>query len=183
MRKIVPLVLLGLLLSGCGSDKGMEQALELRSRINSSGCSFRCEITADYIDHYEEFELDCRTEPDGSVAFVVAEPESIAGIRGSVSGTDGTLEFEDLVLAVPLMADERISPVAAPWLLVNTLRSGCITASVREGERLHLTIDDSYGEDPLTLEIWVEEGEIEACEIAWRGRRLLTMELEDFVFL
>ena len=184
MRKIFPMLVLGLLLCGCTRDKGMEEALAVRSRLLSSGCSFRCEITADYIDHYEEFELECVAEADGSVSFTVLEPESISGIRGTVSGTDGTLEFEDLVLAFPLMADERISPVAAPWLLVNTLRSGYITASVREGELLHLTIDDTYAEDALTLEVWVEEdGQIDGCEIGWRGRRLLTVEVEDFVYL
>lgn len=184
MRKIYPVVLTALLLCGCSGNREMEDALAIRSRLLSSGCSFRCEITADYIDHYEEFELECTAGTDGTVSFTVLEPESIRGIRGSVSGTDGTLEFEDLILAFPLMADERISPVAAPWLLISTLRSGYITASVREGELLHLTIDDTYAEDALTLEIWLEEnGEVEACEIGWRGRRLLALEVEDFVYL
>jgi len=184
LRKIYPVVLAVLLFCGCTGNKGMEDALAVRSRLNSSGCSFRCEITADYIDHYEEFELECVTEADGTVAFTVLEPESIRGIRGTVSGTDGTLEYEDLILAFPLMADERLSPVAAPWLLLSTLRSGYITASVREDELLHLTIDDTYAEDALTLEVWIEkDGQIDGCEIGWRGRRLLTVEVEDFVYL
>lgn len=184
MRKIIPVLLLGLVLCGCGGDRSMEDALAVRSRLLGADCTFRCAITADYIDHYEEFELECRTGADGSVEFAVLEPEEIRGIRGSVLGTEGTMVFEDLVLAFPLLADERLSPVAAPWLLIHTIRSGYITASVYEGELLHLTIDDTYGEDPLTLEVWLEgDGEIEACEIGWRGRRLLSMEVEDFAYV
>jgi len=184
LRKIYPVVLAVLLFCGCTGNKGMEDALAVRSRLNSSGCSFRCEITADYIDYVEEFTLDCSAGADGTVEFTVIEPESIQGIRGSVDGTEGTLNFEDMILGFPLMADERLSPVAAPWILIKTLRCGYITACVREEDGLHLTIDDSYADDALTLEIYLDEdGLVEGCEIGWRGRRQVSMEVEDFVFL
>jgi len=184
LRRIGSLILLGALLCGCSADKEMEAALALRSRMVSSGCSFRCEITADYIDYVEEFTLDCSAGADGTVEFTVIEPESIQGIRGSVDGTEGTLNFEDMILGFPLMADERLSPVAAPWILIKTLRSGYITACVREEDGLHLTIDDSYADDALTLEIYLDEdGLVEGCEIGWRGRRQVSMEVEDFAFL
>ena len=172
--------MVSVLLCGCSNQDDMEEALAMRSRLLGEGCSFCCDITADYIDYVEEFELQCMVDREGMLEFEVAEPHSIRGIRGSVSGREGTLDYEDLVLAFPLMADDRLSPVAAPWILVQALRTGYITACVREGEQLHLTVDDSYGEDPLTLEIWLEDGKVEACEIGWRGRRMLSMEVEDF---
>lgn len=184
MKRMISLLLLGVMLGGCSEDKAMEEALGVRSRMISSGCSFRCEITADYIDYVEEFTLECTAGVDGTVEFTVVEPEAISGIRGTVDGTEGTLDYEDMILGFPLMADERLSPVASPWLLVNTLRSGYITACVREEESLHLTIDDTYADDALTLEIYLDEaGLVTGCEIGWRGRRAVSMEVEDFDYL
>lgn len=162
----------------------MEEALTIRNRLLSSGCSFRCEITADYIDTVEVFTLDCTTTDNGGLSFSVVEPESISGVAGSVSGGEGALTFDDVVLAFPLMADDRISPVSAPWLLISTLRSGYITACAREGEGLRLTIDDSYADDALTLEVWTDgEGNPTAGEISWQGRRVVSMTVEDFAYL
>lgn len=184
MKRIGSVFLLGLLLCGCSGEKEMEEALALRSRMVSSGCSFRCEITADYIDYVEEFTLECIADMEGNVRFTVAEPESIQGVCGTVDGKEGTLDFEDMVLGFPLLADERLSPVMAPWILISTLRSGYITACVREEDGLHLTIDDSYDDDALTLEIYLDEtGTVEDCEIGWRGRRVLSVEVEDFAYL
>lgn len=184
MRKIGSLLLLGALLCGCSADKAMDEALEVRGRMVSSGCSFRCEITADYIEYTEQFTLECTVGIDGTVEFTVLEPEEISGIQGSLDGAEGTLNFDELILGFPLLADERLSPVAGPWILINTLRSGYITACVREEDGLHLTIDDSYADDALTLEIYLDEaGMVEGCEIGWRGRRQLSMEVEDFAYL
>lgn len=184
-RTILAAAALLVCLSGCASsDAQMEEALALRGKLLSSGCSFRCEITADYIDTVEVFTLDCVANTDGTVDFTVAEPESISGITGKVSGEEGALTFDDVVLAFPLMADDTLSPVSGPWLLINTLKSGYITACTREGEGLHLTIDDSYADDALTLEIWTDgSGNPISGEISWQGRRVVSMEVEGFSYL
>jgi hypothetical protein len=112
--------------------------------------------------------------------FTVCAPDEIEDIRGTVSGSGGTVEFEDVVLGYPLLAQGRLSPLAAPWVSVKALREGCIVAVGREGETLHLTIDDSYGENALTLDVWLKEGQVEEAEIAWEGRRCVTMTVDDF---
>lgn len=171
-------------LCGCSAaDQEMEEALAVRSRLLSSDCSFRCEITADYIDTVEVFTLECTTD-DGALGFSVAEPESISGITGTVSNGEGALTFDEAVLAFPLMADDRISPVSAPWLLISALRSGCITACAHEGDGLHLSIDDSYDDDALTLEIRMDaNGYPVSGEISFQGRRVVSMTVENFVYL
>lgn len=183
--KRIALVLSLLLLSGCASaDREMEQALTVRSRLANSGCSFRCEITADYIDTVEEFALDCSMDTAGELTFSVVRPETISDITGKVTAEEGMLTFDDTVLAFPLMADDRLSPVSSPWILIQTLRAGYITACVREEELLHLTVDDSYADDALTLEVWLEEdGAPAAAEISWQGRRVVSMQVEDFAYL
>lgn len=182
MKRLMFLPVLMLALAGCTSTNAeMEEALAFRSAVlGAQSVAFQAEIAADYIDHVERFSLNCRTDSAGALTFQVAEPEEISGITGTVAGEEGTLTFDDTVLAFPLMADERLSPVSGPWMMIKALRSGYITACVREGELLHLTVDDSYSDDALTLEIWIQGKEVEACEISWQGRRQMTMEIEDF---
>ena len=171
------------MLTGCmGSDQELEEALTLRSKIlGANTVTFEAEISADYGDRMEQFSLECRTDSAGKLYFTVSAPEEISGITGSVAGERGTLEFDDTVLAFPLMAQQRISPVSGPWLMMKALRTGYITACAREGDTLRLTVDDSYADDALTLEIWIEGDEVACCEIAWQGKRALTMEIESFV--
>ena len=158
----------------------MEEALALRSRCLAGTVSFEAEIRADYITNIESFRLDCAFDETGRMSFTVTDPDDIGGIQGTVTGTEGTVTFDDVVLGYPLLAEGRISPLAAPWVLVKALREGCIIAVGREGESLHLTVDDSYADNALTVDIWLEEGKVEEAEIAWEGRRCVTMTVEDF---
>ncbi len=180
MRRFLPLLLVFLL--GCsGPDPAMEAALELRSRcLGAAQITFEAELCADYITNIEHFTLECAFDGTDTMRFTVTEPEEIAGIRGSVSGTEGAVEFDGTVLAFPLLADGRLSPVSGPWVLLKAIRSGAIIAAGKEGERIHLTIDDSYADNALTVDLWLEEGEVEEAEIAWEGRRCMTMTVEDF---
>lgn len=180
MRRLIPLLLVFFL--GCSaSDPAMEAALDLRSRcLAAQEITFRAQIRADYITGIEEFALACSLDAAGTLQFQVLSPEDIAGIGGSVSGTEGTVEFDDTVLAFPLMADGRLSPVSGPWVLMQAIRSGAIIAAGQEGELLHLTIDDSYADNALTVDLWLEDGQVREAEIAWEGRRCLTMTVDDF---
>ncbi len=156
--------------------------MEIRSSVLSRQCSFSVEITADYIDTQERFSVDCTWNPEGTLQFCVTQPEEISGIRGSVSGTDGTLDFDETVLALPLMADNRLSPISGPWVMMKALASGNLIAYDSE-EDLHLSLHDSYADDALEAEIWLKDLKPYAAEISWKGRRNLTMEIEDFTFV
>lgn len=184
MKKILCLPVLVLALAGCtGTSEEMEAALAFRSKLlGAERVTFQAEISADYIDHVEQFTLNCSADSAGALTFEVAEPKEIAGITGTVVGEQGTLTFDDTILAFPLMADERLSPVSGPWVIMKALRSGYITSCGMEGELLHITVDDSYADDALTLEIWISGETVVAAEIAWQGRRQMTMELEGFAF-
>ena len=183
MKKLLPFLLcLSLLGCGAGGD-AMEEALALRGRLLASDCTFRCTVTADYGDTFQTFTLDCESDPDGELEFTVAAPESIAGIRGSVEGSEGQLEFEDQILAFPLPDQDRISPLSAPWVLMQTLRRGHITSVGRAERGLILSINDSYADDALNLEIWTDEGGTPiAGEISLQGRRMVSMEIEGFTY-
>ena len=180
MKRILPLFLVFLL--GCsGPDPSMEAALDLRSRcLASPNVRFRAEIRADYITGFEEFTLDCETSPDGAVAFRVVRPEAIADICGTVRRDEGTVEFDGAVLAYPLMAQGRLSPLSGPWVVMKAIRSGCIIAAGQEGELTRITIDDSYADNALTVDVWLEDGQVIQAEVAWEGLRCLVMTFDDF---
>ena len=186
MKKTVGLMLLILMLTGCANAREqIDRALALRTRLlQGEGCSFTAGITADYGDVLHSFTLECRGDGQGNLAFTVVEPETIAGITGSISSEAGKLTFDETALDFPLLADGQVTPVSAPWLLLKTLRGGYLTGAGEEGELLRLAIDDSYEEDALHLDIWLDpEDRPVQADILYDGRRILSLTVTDFEIL
>lgn len=172
------------LLTGCNADSETERAMALRSELLKAPSSgFQTELTADYGDKSYSFSMDCRFDQMGNMAFQVSAPESIAGIRGSVEGTAGALVFEETVLHFEPIADKLPSPAAAPWILMNTLRSGRICSVCQEEEFLLLSMDDSYEENALRLDIRLNRENVPVYgEILWNNRKIMSMHVSNFVF-
>ena len=128
--------------------------------------------------------MACSFDQQGNLSFTVTEPKSIAGITGKVSGSGGKLTYEDHILSFALMADGLVSPVSGPWVLMKTLRSGYITAVCMEDGLLHMTVNDSYADDALTLDIWLNEEHLPIRgDILHDGTRILSLEVENFRIL
>ena len=182
MKKLSVLLIVLLFLGGCsGKQEELERAMTLRAKLLASECSFDAKITADYGDKLYVFAMTCQGDSRGNLAFTVTEPESIAGIKGILSQDGGKLTFDDTALAFPLMADEQLTPVSAPWILLKTLRGGYLTSANMEEELLHLTIDDSYEEDALQLDIWLDGQNLPVqSDILYDGRRILTVQVSNF---
>ena len=128
--------------------------------------------------------MNCRIDSAGNLTFTVIEPKTISGISGTVSQEGGRLTFDQQVLAFELLAEGQVTPVSAPWLLIRTLRSGYLRSCCKENEQFRITIDDSYQEDALQLDIWTDdEGRPVRGEILWQGRRVLSLDVRKFVYL
>ena len=185
MKRIIPILLILVLLAGCaGARDTMDRAMALRSALLAKGAEFDAAVTADYGDKTYSFGMHCRMEAQGKVTFSVTAPETIAGITGTVSASGGKLTFDGNALAFTLLADGQVSPVSGPWLLMKTLRSGYLTSCGVEDGCLRIAIDDSYEDDALHLDVWLDERDCpKRGEILWKGRRILTVEIENFVFL
>lgn len=148
------------------------------------GCSFDCVITADYQDQLYTFNLTCRSDENGTVTFTVTQPESIAGISGTIGAEGGELTFDDQALAFETLADGQLTPVSAPWLLVKTLRGGYVRACTTEDEQLRISINDSYEEDALEAQVWFSSDDVpEYGEFLWQNRRILSLEVINFEIL
>ena len=185
MKKVLAVFVLSvILLSGCrNKNSGMDQALVLRQKIQQNACSFHVDITADYGDTVYEFGMDCQADTAGNLSFTVTAPETIQGITGTVDGTGGNLTFDDAVLVFELLADGQITPVSAPWILIRTIRSGYIHATAETETGTKLIINDSYEEDSLQLDIWLDEEDCPvAAEILWQGKRIVSLTVKNFSF-
>lgn len=183
MKKIACVILLVLLLCGCSmKNREMERGLTLRTALlGSSLCSFDVDIIADYGDKLHVFSMNCQADSTGTVRFTVTAPESISGITGTVDGEKGALTFGDTALYIPLLADNQVTPVCAPWLLLKTLRAGFITSAGSEEKMTRLSIDDRYEDDALHLDVWLEEsGTPVKAEVLYRERRILSMDVKNF---
>ena len=115
------------------------------------------------------------------VIWASGSPDTIADITGRIDGGEGKLTFRDTALAFPLLAEDQLSPVSGPWIFYQTLRSGYLTAAGMEDDLLRLTIDDSYADDALTLDIWLDKQDNPIrAEILYDGCRILTLDIENF---
>lgn len=171
-----------LLFSGCSASGEAQTVEALRETIaQAQEIRLQCEIQAAYTDGVECFTLLCTQKGDEAMTFQVLAPEAIEGIQGTVDETDGTLRYDGAILGFPLLARQRLSPVSGPWVMLRALRSGCLTGWSREGEIYHLTLDDSYGDDPLTVDVWIREKTLLSGEISWRGQRQLSIQVEECV--
>ena len=157
--------------------------MKLRGALQGSeGCSFDAVITADYGQKTYTFAMGCDFDAHGNLSFTVHEPETIEGITGNISFSGGELTFDGNALAFPLLADGQATPVSAPWLLYKTLVGGYLHSCVREDELLHLTIDDSYEDDAMQLDIWLDGSDHPVrAEILYENRRILTITIENFI--
>lgn len=183
MKRAGIVLLLLLFLAGCsGESKEIERGMALRSKLlSASECVFDAAITADYGDKLYTFSMNCQGDSQGNLSFTVTEPETIAGIAGTISDTGGRLTFDDTALQFELMADDQVTPVSAPWILLKTLRSGYLTSACMEGEQLRLTIDDSYADDALHLDIWLDaDDQPLRAEILYDDRRILSLTVTNF---
>ncbi len=180
--KIWSLLLALVLLTGCGNkDEELSRGMALRANMLPSAVSFDAEITADYGDELHTFNVYCEGDSQGNLGFRVTAPETLADITGHIEAGEGKLTFRDTVLAFPLLAEDQLSPVSAPWIFYTTLRGGYLTAAGMEEELLRLTIDDSYAEDALTVDIWLNEKDLPIrAEILYDGRRILTLAIKNF---
>lgn len=186
MRKCAVCILLFLLLSGCSQQPDeLETGMELRSKLlQASKCSFVADITADYGDKVHSFSMDCIVDSQGDLTFTVIKPDTISGISGTVNGKGGDFTFDEKVLHFELMAEDTLSPISAPWILMKTLRSGYIASACTENSMIRLSVDDSFDEDPLRLDIWLNAWNTpERADILHDGRRILSVSVADFEIL
>lgn len=177
------LLLVAVLLTGCSSEnQELERGLRLRETLlKAEEVSFQADISADYGDSLQLFSMNCQANAGGEIRFEVTAPDTISGITGVLSEKSGMLTFDDVALHFELLTDEQLSPVSAPWILLRSLRSGYLSAAGMEGESLRLTVHDSYEEDALQLDIWLDSQDMpRRAEVLYDGKQILSLDVRAF---
>ena len=125
--------------------------------------------------------MDCQADAQGDLSFEVSAPETISGITGRIDDTGGKLTFDETALYFNLLADGQLSPVSAPWVLVSALRGGYLTSAGMEDGLLRVSVNDSYEDDALHLDIWLDNSNAPVkAEILFRERKILSLDVKNF---
>lgn len=187
LRRFYLLILVfSFLLQGCTKlNASVDRAISLRQQLLSGqGCCFDASVTADYGTEIYTFSLKCTYYANGVLDFLVLTPDSVAGIAGKIDETGAYLTVDDHALAFPMLADNQITPVTAPWVIFRALRSGFLSACGEEDALLRVKLDDSYEENALEVDVWLNQENLPVHgEILWDSRRILSVTVENFHFL
>ena len=183
MKRVLIILICLSFLCGCSSEHvALDAAHQLRNNIlKANGCSFLAAVTADYGDEIYEFSMLCTFDKKGSMNFTVTLPDAIAGITGKIDASDGAFTFDDNILSFKMLSDGQITPITAPWVLMKSVRGGYISACTKDRNGYYLQFDDSYQEDPLTVDVQIDENlNIKYGEFLWDGRRILSVKVSEF---
>ena len=180
-RKKFLVLLLCVLLSGCAKGQDPAQsALDLRTGLmESGGCSFAADVIAHYDDRMYEFSMTCLHDRE-ETRLEVTKPEILAGITASVQSDSTQLEFDGTVLDFGKLANGYVSPVEAPYLLVECWRSAYIAWAGADGTQERITYLRGYEEQELTVDTWLENGCPTYAEVTYDGVRCLAITITDF---
>ena len=182
MKRLLLSIICLLLLSGCGHNSALENALQLRSDLlAASECTFDVSVSADFDNVTYTFDMSCKADRDGNIAFTTTKPESISGITGTISSDGGNLTFDESILAFEVLANDMISPVSSPWFFLTALRSGYLKACERTEEGIHVVANDTYEDKTFQVEIYTNKDMIPIHgEILWNGCRIVSLSITNF---
>jgi len=126
----VALVVVALsVLTGCNQKKDtVQEAMDFRTELmESGGCEFTAEITANLGSRVYDFTLDCHyfTEPQ-SLELTVTAPETIEGITATIEGEEAKVSFDGAGLELGTTAGGNIPPLVFPKLLGDAWYGGYI---------------------------------------------------------
>ena len=95
---------------------------------------------------------------------------------------EGTVTYEGLQLAFPLMVYDRISPVSAPALVVGCwLREFMLSAGFSDGI-YRVTYEKKIQEKDLLIDTYFEKDIPISAELCYNGYRIINLKISDFSF-
>lgn len=186
MKRLFAVLSVVLLLAGCSAENVLiNRAVALRDSIlRSSECRFHAAVTADYGDSTYSFGMDCQVDSEGTMSITVTEPDTISGITARIRKGTGQLTFDTEVLVFELLADGLITPIGAPWLFMEALSSGYISTCGKDGDGIRIQIDDSFADTQFHVDIWTgADATPRRAELIWQGRRIVSIDINDFVIV
>lgn len=151
MRKVLLCVpMMTLLLSACAVGPAKvspaeELALAIRGEyLESTAWTAQVEITADYGQRVYQYSLTASSDGEETVLTLTA-PETVEGITARLTKQDGVLEYDGLSVETGPLDENGLTPVSALPVLMETARSGYMTACSLEDRVLRIDCGDPEG--------------------------------------
>ena len=181
-----------LLLPSCGGMEEQNQAEELALTIRGEylaleSLSASVDVTADYGARVYDFALTAAVSGEETV-LTLTEPEWAAGLTARITGEEGKLEYDGLILETGPLDGEDLSPMSALPELLEAARSGymarCVLEEGEEGPALRVDCadpDQKPGEGrEISLWFHPDTHALERGEITVDGARVIQCTLTEF---
>lgn len=184
LKRTVFSLLTLLLLSGCTAVQTADQEL-LRFRselLGAGGCAFDLDVTADFGDSISQFSLSCTFDPNHGARIRVTSPDSIAGICAGIDADASFVSFDGMQLALGSLAQGKLAPLAAPYVLASSWAGEYIAFTGRENGLLRATFRMGYDEKELTVDTWFTASPMApvSAEISSGGQTVLRAEISNY---
>ena len=189
MRKTLFCVLMMLLLlSGCGAGGGGDRAQDLALTIRGEYLALEswtanCTVTADYGQRVYVYGITA-AQTGEELVLTITSPETAAGVTARLSGEKGLLEYDGTILETGPLDGDGLSPVSALPALMEAARKGYIDSCALDESLMILCRDPEKapGEGTETS-LWFdpETHALLRGEIALDGFTVIQCEFENFV--
>lgn len=139
-----------------------------------NGFAAHVKILSDLEQSVLEYEIDYVYNREDSDTFSITAPESLAGIGGTIAGTDSarfSLQYDDMQLDDAMPGRTGLTPADALF---------CLLADLRTGEPVQQWTEEVAGQTLLVLRYEGEDGDGKIAKQVWLsgdGRQPVCAEL------
>lgn len=128
-RALSCLLLLLLLLTGCGAQRDSYDAQAAQARVAylaMQRCAGSVDLHVDYGERVYDYTIDFTQESEGETVLVLRAPEALAGITARIAEGETLLSFDGAQLETGALSEEGLTPLAGIPRVLAALRGGYI---------------------------------------------------------
>lgn len=175
-------------LTGCGGAAA--DGTSVRTHFEElAGMEVHLKILSDLEQSILEYEEDYVYNKEDNDTFTITAPESLAGIGGTIAGTDSasfTLQYDGLALDDAMPQRKGLTPADAWFCLLDDLRRAeptQIWTESADGVKLLVLRYEQDGEDgKVEKQVWLTEQDYQpvCAELYADGERVLQIQVTEY---
>lgn len=182
------MALLLVMLSGCGGTTADGQSVRTHFE-ELAGFETHLKILSDLEQSVLEYEVDYVYNKEENDTFTITAPESLAGIGGTIAGTDSasfTLQYDGLALDDAMPQRTGLTPADAFFCLLDDLRRAepaqMWTESTDGVDLLVLRYEQDGEEGKVEKQVWLTEKAYQpvCAELYVDGERVLRIQVTAY---